>query len=174
MKKTAAPSSATALQQRWQRLASREKNLVLVAGSLVAAALIWWLALAPALQTLRQAPVRHRALDAQLQAMQQMQAQALQLQAERRPLPSEPAVALQAATAQELPGKSQIQVTGDRATLTVLEAPADSLLRWLAQARGNARALPIEVRLTRATADGPGAPVRWNGRIVLAISNAPR
>ena len=59
----------SALQDRWKALAPREQNLVLAAGTVVALALLWWVAVAPALGTLRAAPARHAALDAQLQRM---------------------------------------------------------------------------------------------------------
>ena len=88
-------SSASALQARWQALAPREQSLVLVASTLVALALLWWLALAPALQTLRSAPARHASLDAQLQHMQALQAEALQLQAQPRANADEAQRALQ-------------------------------------------------------------------------------
>ena len=71
----------SALKDRWKALAPREQNLVLAASTVVALALLWWVAVAPALGTLRAAPARHAALDAQLQRMQSLQAEAQQLQA---------------------------------------------------------------------------------------------
>ena len=72
-KSSAAPS---ALSTHWQTLGPREQHLVRAAALLVALALLWWLALAPALHTLRSAPARHAALDAQLQQTQALQAEA--------------------------------------------------------------------------------------------------
>ena len=46
----------SALQDRWKALAPREQNLVLAAATVVALALLWWVAVAPALGTLRAAP----------------------------------------------------------------------------------------------------------------------
>ncbi|WP_225981021.1 type II secretion system protein GspM, partial [Paracidovorax avenae] len=66
----ASASRAEALRARWKTLAPREQSLVLAAGTVVAVALLWWVALAPALRTLREAPAQHAALDAQLQRMQ--------------------------------------------------------------------------------------------------------
>ncbi|WP_225976039.1 type II secretion system protein GspM, partial [Paracidovorax avenae] len=77
----ASASRAEALRARWKTLAPREQSLVLAAGTVVAVALLWWVALAPALRTLREAPAQHAALDAQLQRMQALQSEALQLQA---------------------------------------------------------------------------------------------
>ena len=81
---TPSSSSASALHARWQALAPREQSLLLAASAVVAVALLWWLALAPALHTLRSAPARHASLDKQLQQMQALQAEALQLQAQPR------------------------------------------------------------------------------------------
>ena len=171
-------SSASALQARWQALAPREQSLVLVAGTLVALALLWWLALAPALQTLRSAPARHASLDAQLQHMQALQAEALQLQAQPRANADEAQRALQASVTSTLGSSARLTLQGDRATLTLKGTPADALSRWLAQVRGNARAAPQDMRLVRsqppesrsgtpASAAAPG--VRWDGSIVLAL-----
>ena len=74
------PAAVQALQARWQKLAAREQNLLLGASAVLSLALLWWLALAPALATLRSAPARHAQLDAQLQQMQALQPEAQQLQ----------------------------------------------------------------------------------------------
>lgn len=174
MHRTDSPSSA--LQARWQTLAPREQNLLMVAAALVAVALLWWLALAPALQTLRGAGERHAALDAQLQRMQALQAEALQLQTLPRANPDNAQRALQSSVTETLGASARLVLTGDRATLTLRGTPADALAAWLAQARGNAQAVPQEMRLTRAQpTEGRNAPparaaaVRWDGTIVLAL-----
>ena len=95
-------SSLSALGARWQALAPREQHLLLGASALVLLALAWWLALAPALQTLRSAGPRHSALDAQLQHMQSLQAEALQLQAQPRIRPEDAQRALQTSVAETL------------------------------------------------------------------------
>ena len=147
--------SSTALKGRWQTLAPREKNLVLAAAALVALALLWWLALAPALATLRTAPARHAALDTQLQRMHSLQAEAQQLQAAPKTGPGDTVGALRTALAQRLGSTAQLNVVGDRATVTLKGAPADALAQWLTQARSNARATPLEARLVRSTAPAP-------------------
>ncbi len=174
-------SSLSALGARWQALAPREQRLLLAASALVLLALLWWLALAPALQTLRTAGPRHSALDAQLQHMQSLQAEALQLQAQPRIRPDDAQRALQSSVAETLGATARLSLNGDRATLTLQGAPADALAAWLAQARSNARAVPLETHLTRSAPGGaraaaapatrPPAPaaVRWDGSIVLAL-----
>ncbi|WP_010462311.1 type II secretion system protein GspM [Acidovorax radicis] len=177
--------TSPALRARWQALAPREQNMVLAAGGLVAFALLWWLAVAPALSTLRAAPARHAELDTQLQRMQGLRSEAQQLQSAPRNTRGDSVGALRTALAQRLGNAAQLNVVGDRATVTLKGAPADALAQWLAQARSNARAAPVEARLTRSTAGAspaPNAPVplggaaaampRWDGTLVLALPPA--
>ena len=180
------PSTSNPLRARWQALAPREQTLVLAAAGLVAVALLWWVALAPALATLRTAPARHAELDAQLHRMQSLGAEAQQLQSAPRTARGDAAGALRTALAQRLGNTAQLNMVGDRATVTLKGAPADALAQWLAQARSNARAAPVEARLTRSTAaapartpNAPAAPTalgnpatampRWDGTLVLAL-----
>lgn len=174
-------SFPTVLHDRWKALAPREQTLLLAAGAAVALALVWWVALAPALATLRTAPARHAALDAQLQRMQSLQAEALQLQAAPRSAPGDAVASLRSALTQRMGATAQLSLAGDRATITLKGAPADALTQWLAQARSNALAVPVEARLTRSPAaasptapatlgNGPAATApRWDGSLVLAL-----
>ena len=178
-------STTTApLRTHWQALAPREQTLVLAAGGLIALALLWWLAVAPALATLRTAPARHAQLDAQLQHMHRLRAEAQQLQSAPNPARGDTVGGLRTALAQRLGNTAQLSVVGDRATVTLKGAPAGALGQWLAQARSNARAAPIEARLARsaATSANPAAPAtlgnpaaaapRWDGTLVLALPPA--
>ncbi len=151
-------SLLTPLKAQWQTMAPREQNFMLGAGTLVGLALVWWVAIAPALQTLRTAPARHAALDTQLQRMRALQAEAQQLQAAPRAAMGDPVGALRNDLTQRLGTAAQLNVAGDRATVTLKAAPADALAQWLAIARSNARAVPIEARLTRSTAAPAAAP----------------
>ena len=178
--------TSPALRARWQALAPREQTMVLAAGGLVAFALLWWLAVAPALSTLRAAPARHAELDSQLQRMQGLRAEAQQLQSAPRNTRGDSVGALRTALTQRLGNTAQLNVVGDRATVTLKGAPADALAQWLAQARSNARATPIEARLARSTAPAAapnaaapvtlGNPVaampRWDGTLVLVLPTA--
>lgn len=147
------------LKAQWQAMAPREQNLVLGATAIVGLALVWWVAISPALQTLRTAPKRHAELDTQLQRMRGLQAEAQQLQAVPQSSTGDATGALRNGLTQRLGTAAQLNVAGDRATVTLKAAPADALAQWLALARSNARAVPIEARLTRATAPtAPAAP----------------
>ena len=168
------------LQARWDALAGRERLLVLLAAAVVVLAALWWLALAPALATLRAADAQHRLLDAQLQQMRSLQAQATALQAQPRLGGDDAQRTLDALLKQKLGASAQMSVIGDRASVTLKGASADALAQWLTQARINARAVPAEVRLVRAAVTGPGAGpgagaatgggnAVWDGTLVLNL-----
>ena len=170
------------LRQRWQALGVREQRLVLAAGMLVGAALLWWIALGPALATLRLAKDQHTELDAQLQQMQSLKAQATALAAMPKVSTDDGRRALESSLKQTLAASAQLVVVGNRATVTLKNASPDALAQWLLQARINARAVPTEVRLVKAAlaslaspvpggvpAASAGAPVRWDGTVVLTL-----
>ncbi len=170
-----------ALQARWDALAGRERLLLLLAATVVMAAALWWLALAPALATLRAADAQHRLLDAQLQQMQSLQAQATALQAQPKLGFDDAQRTLDALLKQKLGASAQMSVIGDRASVTLKGANADALAQWLTQARINARAVPSEVRLVRSAMPSPGSAVPgsasaaaggnavWDGTLVLNL-----
>ncbi|MFN9472470.1 type II secretion system protein GspM [Acidovorax sp.] len=149
------------LKAQWQGMAPREQNFVLAASALVGLALVWWVAISPALQTLRAAPKRHAELDTQLQRMRSLQAEAQQLQAMPRNSAGDATGALRNGLTQRMGTAAQLNVVGDRATVILKAAPADAIAQWLALARSNARAVPVEARLTRSAT--PAAPVAAAG-----------
>lgn len=154
---------AEALRARWQALAPREQALVAAAAALVALALLWWIALAPAVGTLRSAEEQHRALDQQLQHMRRLQAQAKAMQSQPRLGQEESLRQLEAAIRQQLGLSARYAIAGERVTVTLTNAPAAALAQWLSQVRTNARAIPGEARLTRNAAGG------WDGTLVLTL-----
>ena len=94
------------LQSWWAQRAPREQTILKFAALLVSLALLWWVALAPGIRTLRTFEATQAAQAAQLQAMQQMQAQAQVLLAQPK-LPQTQAVqALQASVQQAFGAKA--------------------------------------------------------------------
>ena len=162
---------AAALRQHWASLAPREQTLVLAAATVLGLAILWWLLLAPALAQLRASPARHAALDAQLQQMQALQAQALHLKDIPRPTGNETLPVLWRSLGQQLSAGTQMSTTGDRAAITLKDVPPEALAQWLAQVRSTTRAVPTEARLMRNTASTGGAspPAPWNGTLTLAL-----
>lgn len=151
------------LQARWAGLAPRERMLVAAAAGLVALALLWWVALGPAIATLRTADEQHRALDTQLAHMQRLQAQAKAMQSAPRQNPEEAMRQLETSIRQQLGTTARYVIAGDRVTVTLANTPAEALAQWLSQVRTNARAIPGEAKLTRNAGGG------WDGSVVLAL-----
>lgn len=156
---TSAMASAVApVRARWTALAPREQSLVTGAAAVVLLALLWWVAVAPALRTLQGAETQRRTLEVQWQTMQNLLVQARLLQAQPGVNQSDALRALESSVKQSLGASAQLTVVGDRATVTVRAVSAEALAQWLAQARINARALPSEARLVRASAPTPVSP----------------
>lgn len=148
---------------RWRQISAREQRLVTVAMLLILVALLWWVALAPALATLRAAPAQHRALDAQLQQMQRLQAQASAIQAQPV-ISQDDARRLLEASIKPLAANAELMLAGERVTVTFKGAAPDALAPWLTQVRQNAHAVPAEARLQRNAAG------TWDGALVLKLA----
>lgn len=157
--------ASAVMRQAWGRMALREQRLVVVATVLVLAGLAWSLALAPALRVLREAPAKIVTLDAQLQTMQSLAAQARGMQ--KRPAVSreETLRALESSLRQSLGAGAQLRISGDRATVVLKGVSPDLLAQWLGQARVGARAIVSQADLVRGT-NG------WEGTLVLDLPPA--
>lgn len=151
------------LRARWNGLAPREKRLVAAAGTLVAIALVWWIAIGPALATLRSAEEQHRSLDAQLQQMLRLQAQAQAMQSQPKQTHDEALRLLELSVRQHLGLSARYTIAGERVTINLTGTSSQALAQWLTQARVNAHALPGEARLTRTAAGG------WDGTLVVTL-----
>jgi len=149
---------------RWAALPQRERKLVTLAATVVAAALMWAVALQPAWRTVREAPARLDALDAQLQAMQRMGAESTELRAAPAVNATQSGAALKAAS-DRLGEQGRLVIQGERAVLTLNGASTEQLRGWLAEARSGARARPVEATLTRG-------PKGYSGTIVVAVGGA--
>ena len=154
------------LRTRWAMLSARERILLQRGGAVIGLALLWWVAMAPALSVLRAAPQQHQRLDAQLQRMQALQAQAQALQQSPQANPDDDVRALQQSVRQQLGASAQLQINGTQATVTFQNLPADALLQWLTQARSNAHATVTQARLKRNTT---ARPTTWSGTLMLAL-----
>lgn len=146
------------LRARWRALGARERRGVAIAAALVGLALLWFVALQPALRTLRSAPATIDALDAQLQQMQRQAAEVRELRA-TPPLPAGQSAAALKVASDKLGERGRLVVLGDRATLTLTNATPEQLRRWLAEARASARARPLEATLARGAQGYSGTVV---------------
>ena len=162
------------LRKQWSALAQREQNLVLLATSIVLLALVWWVALAPALHSLRTAPARHAAADRELQTMLQMQAQAQLLRRQPQSSSADSKALLEQSVTAELGATAKLQWLGLRAQITLTQTPAPALARWLSQVRDNSHAAVAEMKLNRQAATSTGnnasdAITRWSGTLLLDL-----
>lgn len=147
--------------QRWAAMPPRERLGLTLAGVAIGIAIVWMVGVAPALRTLREAPIQIDALDLQLQAMQRMAAEARDLRG-AAPVPAtQAAQALKSAT-DRLGDKGRLSVMGDRATLTLTGVNGEVLRSWLTEARSGARARPVEAQLTRG-------PQGYAGTLVVSL-----
>lgn len=139
------------LQQAWQGLAPRERRGLLLAGGVVAVALVWGLTVQPAWRTLSRAPAELERLDAEWQGMQRLAAESAALRgAPPVPLPAAQE-ALRAATARLGEG-AELTLQGERVVLRVDGIAPSALRDWLAEARAGARARPVAATLSRHNA----------------------
>jgi general secretion pathway protein M len=146
------------VQQWWRGLALRERRLIGGAVALVVLALLWWMALAPAIRTLQRAPAQIDAAEAQLQQMQRLAGEARDLRAVT-PVPADQAANVLKAATLRLGDKGRLSLQGDRAVLTVAGVSSVALRDWLAEARSGARARTIEANLSRGTSGLTGTVV---------------
>ena len=151
------------LLARYAKLDARERQMVVVIGLLLGFLIVWLLLVRPAWKTLDDAPGLREQADAQLLQMQAITNEAKQLRALPPVPPSVAEQVLKAAT-DSLGGKAKLSVQNDRAVLSLTGATGEDLRMWLVQARGGARARPIEANLVRA---GDG----YNGTLIVAIGN---
>ena len=149
------------LQARYAKLDARERQMVIAIAALLAFLLVWLVLVRPAWKTLDEAPALREQADAQLLQMQAISNEAKQLRA-LPPVPQTVAEQVLKAATEELGGKAKLAVQGDRATLSVTGINGEDLRKWLIQARGGARARPVEATLVRA---GDG----YNGTLVVII-----
>lgn len=149
---------------RWQALGERERLALLLVSGLLSVLIAWSVLLAPALRTLKAAPAELEKLELQLQ---QMQAQAQEVRA-LRAAPAVPAAQAQAAltaSVEHLGPAARLNLTGDRAVVTLNGISPEMLQAWLGEVRAAARARPVEAQLSRG-------PKGYSGSLVLTLGGA--
>jgi general secretion pathway protein M len=151
------------LLARYAKLDARERQMVVIIVAAVTFLVVWLALVRPAMNTLDAAPNLRAQADAQLLQMQAISNEAKQLRA-LPPVPASVAEQVLKSATDELGGKAKITVQGERATLSVTGINGEELRKWLIQARGGARARPVEANLVRA---GEG----YNGTLIVAIGS---
>jgi general secretion pathway protein M len=151
--------------QRWHAFAPRERRALAAALVVLAGFVVWSLFVQPAWRTLRAAPAQLDQLEAELQGMQRLAAEAQELRAAAPVSATQAAAALQSATTR-LGSSAKLTLQGERATLTLTATPPEALRGWLVEARSAARARPIEAQLTQATGG-------YSGSLIVSVEAAP-
>jgi len=154
-----ADAALAPLRARWALMSPRERYLSTLAASAVGILLVWAIALAPALKSLQKSQAQRVVLDSQMQQMLALQAEARQLAAQPRIGRDAAQKALRESVA-ALGAGAQMQSSGERAIVTLQNVPAATVAAWLGQARTDARAIPVEVRLVRSPVRTPAAAAR--------------
>jgi len=157
-----------ALKQLPENDRQRLKWVLLVLG----AVLLWTFNVAPALKTLREVPPQVARLDAQTQTLKTLQAQAQALQKSPRLNASDATSLLQQSSRELLGTGAQLTIQGARASLTLTGVSADNLAQFLATARTQSHALPIEAHLQKFTGTGANAKELWRGAIIFNLPSA--
>ena len=154
-----------AAKQWWSQLTLRDRRMIAAGAGVLALYLVWAVALAPALTTLRRAPAELATLQAQEQRMQALAQVAQALRGVRPVPPAQAAQALNTATAR-LGAQARISVQGERAVLTLQGVAAPQIMAWLAEVRAGARARVSQAALTQS------APGMFSGTVTVVIGGA--
>ncbi|HEX6706326.1 MAG TPA: type II secretion system protein GspM [Albitalea sp.] len=154
-------SLRTQARTRWRSFAPRERLALAVGGGLLAVFIAWSLLVAPAWRVSREAPSELDRLDAQLQQMQRLAADAKTLKGAPPVSPAQAMAPLKSAT-ERLGDKASLVFQGDRATLTLTGVSGDALRDWLGEARSAARARATDVQLNRS-------PEGYSGTVVVSL-----
>lgn len=136
------------LREQWRARAPRERRMLLAASIAVGVLLVWWIAIQPAMRTLRETPAQLDELETQLQQLQRLAAESQTLRGAAPVGTAQAGLALKAAT-DRLGEKGRLTLLGDRATLTLNGVHTEALRGWLLEARSAARVRPVEAQLTR-------------------------
>lgn len=157
----AVAAARTKLTAAWRGMAQRERLAAGLGLTVLVGFIVWLILVAPAWRTAREAPAALDRLEAQLQNMQRLAAEARTLRGAPEVSVAQAVEPLKVATERLGPGAS-IGFQGDRATLTLTGVSGDALRDWLSEARSASRARPVEVTLTHN-------PQGYAGTVVVTI-----
>jgi general secretion pathway protein M len=156
-----------------QSLPPKDRQRLLALALVLLALILWTWQISPALKTLRDMPAQLAKLQDQTQQLKLMQAQAQALQKSPRVQAKDARTLLQKVATENLDNGARLNIEGSRATLTISRVSAESLAQFLALARTQAQALPIEAQLQKFTDAGAtktNTPADlWRGTLILSL-----
>jgi general secretion pathway protein M len=143
-------------------MSGRERRLLLGAVAVVFLAILWWLALAPALNTLAKAPEQVGVLETQLIQMRQQATEIESLrQAPTRTPPADFAGTIQARIKAALGEGTRVSGTPAQVVLTAPTVSASALLALMQDVAEAAQAKVDSLTLTRNPDGSLRAEVKW-------------
>lgn len=156
-----------------QSLPPKDRQRLLALALVLLSLILWTWQISPALKTLRDMPAQLAQLQDQTQQLKLMQAQAQALQKSPRVQAKDARTLLQKVATENLDNGARLNIEGSRATLTISRVSAESLAQFLALARTQAQALPIEAQLQKFTDAGAtktNTPADlWRGTLILSL-----
>lgn len=149
-----------------QSLPEKDRKLIQYLALALAFSLLWFWNIAPALKTYQEAPLQLAQLERQTENLKALQAQALALQKAPRVKVQNVGAVLQQASSEILGNGAKLNLEASRATLTLNNVSAEALAQFLAAARTQAQAMPIEAKLQK---NKTGTVEVWRGTLILSL-----
>lgn len=154
---------ASRLQAAWAQRKPRERQLMSLAAAVLAVGVVWGVLLQPAARSLSAAPARSAAVDATLERMRLLAAEAQGLKAAAATAGAAPDAArtttLLQEAARQLGAQARWQWDGSQGTLNFENVSATALQAYLAQVREGARVRVAQARWN-ATPQGLSGELR--------------
>ncbi len=142
----------------------REQWLLVGLTWLASIAVVWWIAIAPALQTYSASGAAHAKLDGELAQMQAMAVSAKQLKASPKVSAMQAQMWLDASIKKL--GKVSMSTQGNRVQINFAGATPEALAAWLAEARTSAQLLAVQANWKRAA---NATEALWEGSLAFEL-----
>ena len=149
-----------------QSLPEKDRKLIQYLALAMAFSLLWFWNIAPALKTYQEAPLQLAQLERQTENLKALQAQALALQKAPRVKVQNVGAVLQQSLTEIFGNSAKLNLEASRATLTLNNVSAEALAQFLAAARTQAQAMPIEAKLQK---NKTGNVEVWRGTLILSL-----
>lgn len=153
-----------------QALPEKDRTRIQFLGLVLIGILLWFGNIAPAWKTYQEAPVQLAQLEKQTESLKALQAQAIALQKAPRIKVQDATALLQQSATEILGNGAKLNVEANQATLTLTSVSAEGLAQFLAAARTQAHALPIEAKLQK---NKTGSQEVWRGTLILSLPAQP-
>lgn len=149
-----------------QSLPEKDRKLIQYLALALVFSLLWFWNIAPALKTYQEAPRQLVQLERQTENLKALQAQAIALQKAPRVKVQNVGAVLQQSSTEIFGNGAKLNLEPSRATLTLNNVSPEALAQFLAAARTQAQAMPIEAKLQK---NKTGTVEFWRGTLILSL-----